>query len=195
MAAQLAGFAHARRAGAWFSASPRVQRLAAVHVAVLLGAALTAVAAHQRPRTVGEPLALAAATGPASAPVVVAADPPLVPTRRQAVARGSTAKKPRAKRAPAAAPGWEYWSARIRGCESHGRADAPGDYKAQNPHSTASGAYQITDATWGGRYGVNHASDATPDQQDAAAADLYRSHGTADWAASGPCWRAGPSRH
>ena len=89
--------------------------------------------------------------------------------------------------APAA--GWAYWSARIRGCESHGNPDAPADYKAQNPHSTASGAYQITDATWDGSYGVSHASEASPAQQDAVAADLYRRHGTADWAASAPCWR------
>ena len=37
---------------------------------------------------------------------------------------------------------------------------------------------------------MDHASDATPEQQEAAAADLYRRHGTADWAASAPCWRA-----
>jgi len=188
----MAGFTHGRRAGAWLSASPRVQRLAAVQVAVLLGVALTAVVVHQRPASGGEPLALAAATGPAAAPVAVAADRPKHHAPRPT--RSPVAAKRRAKRAPAP-PGWDYWSTRIRGCESHGRTDAPGDYGAQNPHSTASGAYQITDATWGGRYDVDHASDATPDQQDAVAADLYRRHGTADWAASAPCWRARPSRH
>ena len=86
-------------------------------------------------------------------------------------------------------PGWAYWSVRIRGCESHGRPDAPPDYAAKNPHSSASGAYQIVDATWDGRYGVKHASDATPAQQEAAAAELYQQHGTAWWAASAPCWR------
>ena len=30
------------------------------------------------------------------------------------------------------------------------------------------------------------------EQQDAAASDLYRRHGTADWAASAPCWRDPP---
>jgi hypothetical protein len=190
MAEYLAGFARARRAGAWFSASPRVQRFAAAQVAVLLGVALSAVALQPRPGAPAEPLALAAATGPASAPVVVHAEPVRTRPVRPAVSRS-----PVQRRRPTTRPlvvkesGWAYWSIRIRGCESHGRPDARADYKAQNPHSTASGAYQITDATWAGRYGVSHASDATPEQQDAAAADLYRRHGTADWSASGACWR------
>ena len=192
MAGRTARFARARWAGAWLSASPRVQRLAAVHVAIVLGAALTAVAMHQRPETAGEPLALAAATGPASARVVVAASPPPNHPARPRATRAAT--KPRPKRAPAAPQGWDYWSTRIRGCESHGRPDAAPDYAAQNPHSTASGAYQITDSTWGGSYGVSHASDATPEQQDAVAADLYHRHGTADWKASATCWR-NPSKH
>src|SRR6266566_3254607 len=49
VAAQKAGFAHTRAVGMWLSASPRVQRLAAVQVAVLLGAALIAVAVHRGP--------------------------------------------------------------------------------------------------------------------------------------------------
>jgi hypothetical protein len=104
--------------------------------------------------------------------------------------RPTRSRKPAPAPAPAPTKGWAYWSVRIRGCESHGRPDAPPDYEAQNPESTASGAYQILDTTWAGRYGVRHASDATPEQQEAAAADLYRRHGTADWAASAPCWRA-----
>lgn len=195
MAVRTAGFAHVRVTGAWFSASPRVQRVAAAHVAALLAVALSAVALHQRPGTPVEPLALAAATGPASAPVVVAPpEPRRAATAGAAVSRPAPKRRPKVKRAqrvrkPAPGGGWAYWSARIRGCESHGNPDAPPDYMAQNPHSTASGAYQITDATWGGRYGVSHASEASPAQQDAVAADLYRRHGTADWAASAPCWR------
>jgi hypothetical protein len=188
VAEHLAGFARARTAGAWFSASPRVQRFAAMHVAVLLTGALGVVAMHQRPSSVEERLTLAAAAAPVQAPVVVAPEPP-----RQATvgATAHPASKKRPKLAPAPAPesGWAYWSGRIRGCESHGNPDAAADYKARNPHSTASGAYQITDSTWGGQYGVSHASDATPEQQDAAAADLYRRHGTTDWAASAGCWR------
>ena len=99
-------------------------------------------------------------------------------------------KPPRLKPKSAPLPrGWQYWSARIRGCESHGRANAVPDYRAKNPESSASGAYQILDTTWGGRYGVSHASDATPEQQEAVAAELYRRHGTADWLASAACWR------
>lgn len=180
---------HALGAGAWLSASPRVQRLAAVQIAVILGTASVTVAVHQGPTTRGEPLALAAATGPASAPVVV--DDP-TPARsasaRVSVAHAKSARRPTKPRHPTD-PGWAYWSMRIRGCESHGRPDAPPDYKAKNPSSSASGAYQITDSTWGGRYGVPHASDASPGQQEAAAAELYRQYGKTSWAASAPCWR------
>jgi len=184
MAGRAAGFAHARAAGGWLSASPRIQRLAAAHVAVVLGVALAAVAAHQRPGATGEPLALAAA-GPASAPVAAGGAP--APAR---LVRGARPRsKPRAEPKPTRDSGWVYWSARVEGCESHGRPDAPPDYRAANPSSSASGAYQILDVTWAGRYGVTHASDAAPEQQEEAAADLYRRHGMKDWAASAPCWR------
>ena len=187
MAAGSARFVHARAAGAWFSASPRVQRAAAAHILVILAVALTAIAMHPRPGVNAEPLALAAASGPVPARVAVDADRPTARSARASVSRAKT--KSRSKPAPAAPTGWAHWSGRIRGCESHGRPDAQPDYKAKNPDSSASGAYQITDATWDGRYGVAHASDATPEQQDAAAAQLYRRHGTADWAASAACWR------
>ena len=193
MGGRTAGFGRALRAGAWFSASPRAQRLAAAHIVVVLGVALTAVAVHQHPDGPREPLALAAAAGLSSAPVLLAADPapahPIPPAASRSAAKPRPKPKPKPK--PKAPPrGWEFWSARIRGCESHGRPDAPPDYKAKNPGSSASGAYQILDTTWQGRYGVSHASDATPDQQEAVAADLYRRHGTADWMASAACWRS-----
>jgi hypothetical protein len=188
-----ARFVQARGAGAWLSASPRVQTLVAAHVAVVLGAGLLAVAIHQRPDVRGEPLALAAATGPASPPVELASAsaPRLTKAPARPAATKQRAKPARRQSAPPPPRGWAYWSARIRGCESHGRPDAPPDYQAQNPQSSASGAYQILDTTWAGRYGVSHASDATPSQQEAAAADLYRRHGKADWMASAPCWRSG----
>jgi hypothetical protein len=178
-----------------------VQRLAAAHVLVVLGAALTAVAMHQPPDGRGENLALAAATGPASAPVQLAADPlqvhapPAVVSRAATTQRPTTTTTPKPKPTPHPKPtpppprGWAFWSARIRGCESGDGPNAPPDYKAKNPTSSASGAYQILDSTWGGRYGVRHASDATPEQQETVAAELYRRHGTADWAASAACWR------
>jgi hypothetical protein len=192
VAGRKARFVDARGAGAWLSASPRVQTLVAAHVAVVLGAGLLAVGIHQRPDARSEPLALAAATGPASPPVELASAsaPRPVRTPTRPAAAKPRAKPTRRRSAPPPPKGWAYWSSRIRGCESHGRPDAPPDYGAQNPHSTASGAYQITDTTWAGRYGLSHASEATPEQQEAAAADLYRRHGKADWMASAPCWRS-----
>jgi hypothetical protein len=197
MAGRTVGFDHARGAGGWFSASPRVQRLVGAQIAVLLAAGVTGVVAHGVPGASSEPLALATAVGPvAGGPVAVVDTPSPARGERIEVSRSEhrpvKAKRPTRSRKPAPAPpkGWAYWSVRIRGCESHGRPDAPPDYNAQNPESTASGAYQILDTTWAGRYGVRHASDATPEQQEAAAADLYRRHGTVDWAASAPCSRA-----
>ncbi|MBV9042849.1 MAG: transglycosylase family protein [Acidimicrobiia bacterium] len=172
MAEQMAGFARASAAGAWLSASPRAQRVVAVHLAVVLSAALVAAVVHPGPAPVGPPLALAASSGPQ--PAASTRVPIGHQKRRTSETRDS---------------GWAYWSVRIRGCESHGRPDAPPDYAAQNPRSSASGAYQILDGTWGGRYGVRHASDATPAQQEAVAAEIYRQHGTAWWMASAPCWR------
>lgn len=76
---------------------------------------------------------------------------------------------------------------RIKKCESKG------DYRARNPRSTASGAYQYLDSTWRAygyakRYGVSRAYLATPAQQEEAAVDTYRRNGTRDWAASRGCW-------
>lgn len=77
---------------------------------------------------------------------------------------------------------------RIRGCESYWDPNAPGNYTATNPDSTASGAYQFLDSTWAGRYGVPRAMMATPAQQDAAAIELYNSSGTTPWRSSVSCW-------
>ncbi len=195
MAGRKAGFAHVSDVGVWVSASPRVLRVVGAHVALVLIAGLAAVAAH-RPGSLQEPLRLAAALEPVDVATAAPSHPPDARRARVEVSRSRLAPRARPKPHPArkakAAPptkGWSYYAPRIRGCESHGRPDAPADYQAQNPATSASGAYQIVDATWGGRYGVQHASDATPEQQDAVAAELYRRHGTADWAASAPCWR------
>jgi hypothetical protein len=45
--------------------------------------------------------------------------------------------------------------------------ETQGNYKAQHPTSTASGAYMYIDGTWDGYGGFSHASDAPPEVQDA----------------------------
>ena len=45
--------------------------------------------------------------------------------------------------------------------------ESRGDYHAENPTSTASGAYQYIDGTWDGYQGYSHASDAPAAVQDA----------------------------
>ncbi len=75
----------------------------------------------------------------------------------------------------------------IRECESGG------SYTAENPSSTASGAFQYLDSSWrsygyAARYGVSRASMASPAQQDEAALDTLARSGTTPWNASRGCW-------
>jgi hypothetical protein len=181
-----AGFAHVGGAGAWLSGSRRVQRATAVAVGLLLTAGVTRVAVERRTGSAERPVAMTAAVG-VLADVQVA--PPGIRSGPAAGSRnGPRHTRPRTVAKPPAR-GWQFWSARIRGCESHGRPDAPPDYGAENPDTSASGAYQILDSTWAGRFGVTHASDATPAQQEQVAAEEFRRGGTTAWAASAPCWQ------
>lgn len=69
------------------------------------------------------------------------------------------------------------WGAIIQ-CESGGNP------LAQNPHSTASGLYQILDSTWAGYGGYRRAKDAPVSVQTAKAMTL----GISAWNASRSCW-------
>ncbi len=74
---------------------------------------------------------------------------------------------------------------KIKQCESGG------DYRAVNPESGASGAYQFLDSTWRETpqsAGYTKASDAPPTVQDRAAQTLYTQQGTRPWNASQACW-------
>lgn len=61
--------------------------------------------------------------------------------------------------------------------------ESGGDYKAENPTSTASGKYQFLDGTWNGYGGYQHASDAPPAVQDAKACEVWdNGNGSSHWA-------------
>lgn len=77
--------------------------------------------------------------------------------------------------------------AKIRYCESGN------NYQAQNPSSSASGAYQFLTSTWqslSASSGYATAKSAPAAVQDAAAIELYNAQGTSPWAASRSCWSA-----
>ena len=74
---------------------------------------------------------------------------------------------------------------RIKQCESGG------NYRALNPRSGASGAYQFLDSTWRTlpqSRGYRKAMYAPPARQDRAAQTLYAWQGTRPWNASRACW-------
>lgn len=67
------------------------------------------------------------------------------------------------------------------GLDTIKQRESGGDYRAQNSVSSASGAYQVIDGTWGGYGGYKRAGDAPKDVQDKFAQSLYAKHGSAPW--------------
>lgn len=126
---------------------------------------------------------------------------------RAAARRAEQAKATRLRAAAEAAPtpirtstssssSFSDTELRIRSCESgpngsatNGRADDY-DYSAQNPSSTASGAWQFLDSTWNGYGGYTHASSAPRSVQDAKARSYIDANGYSAWEASRSCWSA-----
>lgn len=196
MAGGTAGLARVAAPADWLLGSPRARRFLAAQTGLLLAAGIAGATALGRPSSLtSEPLALVSAL-PRVSQAEALADPPAPPAppaSRATVPRVSRSirapRPPRARPRPTSHPtttvfrGWSYWAPRIRRCESSG------DYRARNPDTGASGAYQILDSTWGGRFGVQHAGDASPAQQDEAAYRLYRTFGLRPWAESALCWR------
>jgi hypothetical protein len=75
-------------------------------------------------------------------------------------------------------------ASRVRACESGG------NYRAENSHSTASGAYQFINSTWTGTTGLRPPASAYPPAvQDRAFAKLWAGgRGAHNWDASRSCW-------
>ncbi|MEX2043317.1 MAG: transglycosylase family protein [Patescibacteria group bacterium] len=67
------------------------------------------------------------------------------------------------------------------GLDTIKQRESGGDYRAQNPNSSASGAYQVIDGTWGGYGGYKRAGDAPASVQDKFAQSLYAKHGSQPW--------------
>jgi hypothetical protein len=67
--------------------------------------------------------------------------------------------------------------------------ESGGNYTAQNPSSTASGAYQFLDSTWQSLTGLpGRAMNYSPAQQDAAFWKLWNNgRGASQWVTSGMC--------
>lgn len=68
--------------------------------------------------------------------------------------------------------------------------ESGGNYSVVNSSSGASGAYQFLNSSWAAlgfaaRYGVSSAAQATPAQQDQAAAETYARMGRSPWAGPG----------
>jgi hypothetical protein len=87
---------------------------------------------------------------------------------------------------------WAFWGSRIRGCESGSGPGSGPNYNAQNRTSTASGAYQFLDGTWGSYKGYAKARLAPPEIQEEKAFLTFMQSGTSPWDASYFCWQGTP---
>lgn len=85
---------------------------------------------------------------------------------------------------------WAYWGPRIRGCESGSGPTGAANYAAQNATSTAGGAYQFLDSTWGRYKGYAKARLAPAAVQEEKAFATFMDGGTSAWDASYFCWQS-----
>lgn len=93
---------------------------------------------------------------------------------------------------PAPASGADSWPVSMQPCGGDlppcyvKARESGGDYSAQNPSSSASGAWQFLDSTWAGFGGYSRAVFAPPDVQDARARELWAGGaGCGHWSACG----------
>lgn len=150
--------------------------LLAVAVGSVIFAAITVVRDAQESPSPAVTVSVSVTKTPSPAPTVtVTKKPKPVPTvtvTREVVV---TRSKPRT--------GVDAFLACVRAHES----DTAGGYKAENPISTASGAYQFIDASWqaysrmAGYPGWSHASYAPPSVQDAVARWVVVNKGHYPW--------------
>lgn len=139
----------------------------------------------------------------AAPPVVVTVAPSTTTTSPTTTSTTSTTVTPRPRaRQPVAVASYRPVDAgtfrRIGGCESSGDPTGPLLWTKQNPHSTASGAYQDLDSTWSTwakLYGSDvdassyaRAMFAPPDVQQVVNERAFEAQGTAPWLSSRACW-------
>lgn len=95
------------------------------------------------------------------------------------------------------APSMSHVARVVAACESGKRRSGRPvvgtlSWTADNPRTTASGAFQFLDGTWqrlAASQGYARAKHAPPHVQKAAFNELYRKRGLRPWLASASCWR------